>query len=182
MEIVNIVAVATFNKPIDLGELSKKLKDSEFASSGAKWLKWRLPPEQYYIAFYKSGKFLITGVKSEKDIENVAARVVDLLHEKGLTVKINTIKVQNMVILDFMKTTASLEKITKGLIGEDISYEPDQFPGLVYKNDEGVTFLLFHSGKIIMTGIKTSGTAKSHLEKFKRKINAITKGVVKHAR
>jgi len=182
MEIVNIVATVTLNKPLDLEKLSRRLKNSEFASSGAKWLKWRLPPEQYYIAFYKSGKFLITGVKSEGDIENIAARVIDLLRKKGFTVKINTVKVQNMVILDFMKTNTSLEKITKGLIGEDISYEPDQFPGLVYKNDEGVTFLLFHSGKIIMTGIKTSDIAKRHLEKFKKKINAITKGVVKHAK
>ena len=177
MEIVNIVATVTLSKPIDLEKLSKKLKNSEFALSGAKWLKWRLPPEQYYIAFYKSGKFLITGVKSESEIENVAARVVGLLHERDVTAKIDTIKVQNMVILDFMKTSASLEKITKGLMDEDISYEPDQFPGIVYKNDEGVTFLLFNSGKIIMTGIKKSNAAKKHMENFKKKINVIIKGV-----
>ena len=49
-------------------KLYSQLERAEFALSGAKWLKMRIKPENYYVAFYKSGKFLITGVKSEKEI------------------------------------------------------------------------------------------------------------------
>jgi transcription initiation factor TFIID TATA-box-binding protein len=71
MEIVNIVAVAEMKEPFDLLLISKKMKNSEFTSHGARWLKMRLKPENYYTAFYKSGKFLITGVKSNDKLNEI---------------------------------------------------------------------------------------------------------------
>ena len=47
------------------------MKNSEFTSHGARWLKMRLKPENYYTAFYKSGKFLITGVKSNDKLNEI---------------------------------------------------------------------------------------------------------------
>jgi len=52
MEIVNMVAIAEMKAPFDLLFISEKIKNSEFASGGGKWLKMRLQPENYYTAFY----------------------------------------------------------------------------------------------------------------------------------
>ena len=140
-------------------KLYSQLERAEFALSGAKWLKMRIKPENYYVAFYKSGKFLITGVKSEKEINSIAERVVTILKEKGIFVEIKNIEIQNIVILDYINLKASLEKLLTYLIDENASYEPEQFPGLIFR-DEKATFLLFHTGKIIITGIKTFDDAK----------------------
>jgi len=169
MKVVNLVALVKLSHPLDLEKLSAKLKKTEFPPSGAKWLKMRLEPENYYIAFYKSGKFLITGTKSIEEASNIAERVVATLKENGVLIEIENIEIQNIVILDYINLKISLEKITAYLIDENISYEPEQFPGLIFK-DERASFLLFRSGKMILTGVKTLDDAKKHLKTFKDKI------------
>jgi transcription initiation factor TFIID TATA-box-binding protein len=74
LQIVNMVAIVKLSTPLDLGTLASALKGSEFGTSGGKWLKMRLQPENYYIAFYKSGKFLITGAKSMQEVDSIARR------------------------------------------------------------------------------------------------------------
>jgi len=61
MKIVNIVATAKVKGEFNLALLSEKISGVEY-SPNKMWLKMRLQPGNYYIAFYKSGKFLITGV------------------------------------------------------------------------------------------------------------------------
>ena len=169
MKVVNLVALAKLRYSLDLEKLSAKLKKTEFPPSGAKWLKMRLEPENYYIAFYKSGKFLITGIKSMEEVSNIAERVVATLKENGVLIEIENIEIQNIVILDYIDLKIPLEKLIIYLVDEDASYEPEQFPGLVFR-EEKASFLLFNSGKIILTGVRTLDDAKKYLKKFKDKI------------
>jgi transcription initiation factor TFIID TATA-box-binding protein len=74
MKIVNIIAIAKMEKPFELEELYNKLNNTEMAST---WLKMRLQPENYYIAFYRSGKFLITGIKDIKMVDTICSRVIN---------------------------------------------------------------------------------------------------------
>jgi transcription initiation factor TFIID TATA-box-binding protein len=67
---------------------------------------------------------------------------------------------------------ASLEKIIFALDGSKASYEPEQFPGLIYK-DFGASFLLFPSGKFIITGIKEQRAGEDASDRFKRIITEV---------
>ena len=79
LQTVNIVATVKLSSPLDLDKLATALKGSEFCTSSARWLKVRLQPDNNYIAFYKSGKFLITGAKSQEDVEKIAESVMSML-------------------------------------------------------------------------------------------------------
>lgn len=169
LKIVNMVATVRLSSSLDLEELAGVLKESEISSGGGCWLKLRLAPENYYIAFYKSGKFLITGVKSPEELEGIASRVLALLGDAGLDLRKEEITIHNIVMMGALKMSASLEKIVFALDSSKASYEPEQFPGLIYK-DFGANFLLFPSGKFIITGIKNSIVGEAAADMFKKLI------------
>jgi len=172
LEIVNIVAIALMNEPFDLELLASKLDNTEFTPSKV-WLKMRLKPNNEYIAFYASGKFLITGLKTFNDVEDVVKRVVKKLKESNIKVELEEIKITNIVITDEIELKTPLDTVINSLDTKYSSYEPEQFPGLFYKDSDGISYTLFSSGKIIMTGVKNLEIAKNNLKNFKDLINSI---------
>ena len=171
LEIVNIVAIAIMQEPFDLALISKRLEDTEFPSSGPGWLKMRLKPENYYTAFYKSGKFLITGVNNINKVNEIVQRVLDKLKDAGINAKLKAIKINNIVLMDKIELKQSLDNLIITMDDPRASYEPEQFPGLIYKDKEkGINYLLFSSGKIIIPGITDIELAKKNLEEFKNMI------------
>lgn len=171
LEIVNIVATAIMHEPFDLELVSKKIEGTEFASSGAKWLKMRIKPENYYTAFYKSGKFLITGAKNLDKVNEIVQRVLSMLKKAGINAALKTVKIHNIVLMDKIELNQSLDNLMISMDDARASYEPEQFPGIIYKDEnEGINYLLFSSGKIVITGVTNIELAKKNLEEFKNKI------------
>ena len=164
MKIANIVSTVTLSSPLDLTLLHKRLPQTEIPGKSP-WLKMRLPPDNTYIAFYKSGKFLITTKDPEK-LSLIAEQVLNLLIGIGLDIKIVEIKIHNVVVQDTISLNTSLESLIANLDPHKSEYEPEQFPALVYK-DWGVSFLLFSTGKVIVTGLKSAGDAEGMIDKFK---------------
>ena len=73
------------------------------------------------------------------------------------------IKIQNIVASANLQSTLNLEAVALEL--ENTEYEPEQFPGLVYRlSDPKVVLLLFGSGKVVCTGAKTKSDAKLGVE------------------
>lgn len=166
MEIVNIISVVKLQHPLDLEVLNEKLDNTEF-NKDKTWLKMRLQPDNKYIAFYKSGKFLVTGLKSMEKVEDVVHRVSSLLKSSGIENPVEKIDLANMVLTDKIDLKISLENLIFYLDSSKSSYEPEQFPGLFYKDDSGINFTIFNSGKIIITGVKDLEVAEEVLKKFK---------------
>ena len=94
MKIVNIVATAQLNDQINLKNLCDRLPNAKLSLKAGRWVKYRLQPENYYIAFYKSGKFLITGAKSVEEVHNIAHRVIRLINEKGIKIVLSKISLR----------------------------------------------------------------------------------------
>jgi len=173
MKVVNIVATAELSAPLNLDELEGKLKDSEKSEKGVIWLKMRLKPEGYYIAFYRSGKFLITGVKSPEEVRDVAGRVHKILRDAGVDVDLKAVKLQNFVCMERLELGTTLEKLAMSLDSEKASYEPEQFPGLLYR-DWGASFILFANGKCIITGTKSEKEARNAFNNLKELIEEVS--------
>jgi len=169
MKIVNIVATVILGDPLDLNEVHKHLPGSKFPKAGSPWLQYRLQPENYYTTFYKSGKFLVTGVTSPDEIRPIADRIVTILKKNAIEVEITEIRIHNFVVVDTIGHQVQFDKIIASLPDVNIEYEPEQFPGMIIKED-GLSFLLFSSGKIILTGVRDIKTIGPALERFKNKI------------
>ena len=167
MNLVNIVATVEMEKFFDLEELLDKLPDCEKANV---WVKARIPPYNKYTAFYGSGKFLITGVKSEKELNDVASNVVSYINKYGVNNKIKNININNRVYMDQLDIEVDLDKLIVELNDYDASYEPEQFPGMNFKDNHGITYLLFGSGKITITGVKSLDNFEEHVNEFKELI------------
>lgn len=64
--------------------------------------------------------------------------------------------IQNIVASAELGEALNLNTVALGLGMENIEYEPEQFPGLVYRMyDPKVDILLFGSGKMVITGGKS---------------------------
>ena len=167
MELVNIVATVEMEKSFDLEELLVKLPDCEKSNV---WVKTRIPPYNKYTAFYGSGKFLITGARSEKELNEFAENVVLYINKHGVNNKIKNININNRDYIDQLDFEVDLEKLIIELDDYDASYEPEQFPGMNFKDDHGLTYLLFGSGKITITGVKSLINFEEYVNEFKELI------------
>lgn len=168
MKVVNVVAIATLDHPLDLPLIHSRIPGSSFPKN-AHWLRMRLE-DNMYIAFYKSGKFLITQKNPDK-LEMIADRVIRKLKEINVKVDVKDITIHNIVVMDSLKLNTTLENLIANLDPKKGSYEPEQFPALVYK-DWGVSFLIFSSGKVIITGAKTAEKAEEGIRNLKNLITS----------
>jgi transcription initiation factor TFIID TATA-box-binding protein len=169
VKIVNIVATAKIKGGFDLTLLKNRIKNVELSP---RWLKLRLAPENYYIAFYRSGKFLITGIQDFELIDDIVARILEILKQAGNEVDLESITIHNIVLVDRVDLDMALEHLVASLGDTPVSYEPEQFPGLFYKDDEGISYTLFSSGKMIVTGVKDVEMARKGIERFKAMVTS----------
>lgn len=164
VRIVNIMAIAKIEGSFDLVLLKNRIKNAE---PSHRWLKLRLTPENYYVAFYRSGKFLITGIQDFELIDAIVARVLEILEQVGIDVHLESITIHNIVLVDQVRLDMTLEHLVASLADPKASYEPEQFPGLFYKDDCGISYTLFANGKMVVTGFVDMNLAKRNLNKFK---------------
>lgn len=166
MEIVSLVATVTLNGPLDLELLQRKIEGSELTKANGGWLKYRLKPEMRYIAFYRNGKFLITGKDLQNNISTVSERILNLIIEAGCERRIIKTEINNIVGKGKIERNPTLESFILNN-PEKSEYEPEQFPALIFR-DWNLTFLLFSTGSIIVTGAKSIEQLESGFKKFKK--------------
>ena len=92
--------------------------------------------------------------------------------ENMVTKKKIKIVVENVVASTDVKKTLSLDKLLTVL--EDSEYEPEQFPGLVYRIlDPKVAFLLFSSGRVVCAGAKSLADVKTAIKILQKKLRQL---------
>ena len=79
-----------------------------------------------------------------------------------------------MVAMADLKADLNLNEVATGLGLENVEYEPEQFPGLVYRLKEPkVAMLLFASGKIVCTGARSTEDASKAVEKLSEELSSL---------
>lgn len=122
------------------------------------------------VTIFLSGKMISTGARSVKESEEQLKHVQYLLVRNGFVSKIKIVpKVQNIVALS--KIDGRLDLNLMSLALPRSMYEPEQFPALIHKTEQGTTCLIFDSGKIVIVGSKSEqqliDTELSVIEKLK---------------
>ena len=170
IKIENIVASASIGKDIVLTEVSEALEGVNFNRENFNreqfpGLVFKLKDPKTAALIFSSGKLVCTGAKSIDDSKLAIKKTVDLMRTIDTEIPHEfDIKIQNIVASANLESTLNLEAVALEL--EDTEYEPEQFPGLVYRlSDPKVVLLLFGSGKVVCTGAKTKDDAKLGVER-----------------
>ncbi len=110
-------------------------------------------PRTTALAF-ASGNMVCTGARSELESRYAARKYVRIFQEVGIPVCFSNFKIQNIVASAATGFALKLQEIANDY-GPYVTYEPDLFPGLIFRSiDPKLVFLCFRSGKIVCTGAK----------------------------
>jgi len=154
IHIENVVASATLHQRVDLNAVVKGYPSVEYRPEQFPGLVFRLKRPKTATLIFNSRKMVCTGAKSEKEARRAVKKVVKELKKGGIIIISKPeMKIQNIVASASLGGLIDLEKAAYSL-GKTM-YEPEQFPGLIYRMAEPkVVILLFASGKLVCTGAK----------------------------
>jgi transcription initiation factor TFIID TATA-box-binding protein len=154
IKIQNIVASVSLNQKIDLQEIVEKFPQTEYNPSVFPGLVFRLKKPKTATLIFGTGKMVCTGAKSEKESRSAVEKVVKELRHQGIQINEKPlVTIQNIVASAALGGEIDLESLVYKL--NRVMYEPEQFPGAVYRMDEPqVVFLIFSAGKLVCVGAK----------------------------
>jgi len=166
VEIQNVVAVATLGQKIDLLSIIKVFRNVEYRPKRFPGLVFRLKTPKTATLIFSTGKMVCTGAKSAKMAISAVRKVVRELKKEGFIIRGNPkIKIVNMVGTADIGRLVDLEATSDIL--DNTMYEPEQFPGLIYRMKEPkVVILIFRSGKLVLTGGKKEEQVHEATEKM----------------
>ncbi|MFQ6065048.1 MAG: TATA-box-binding protein [Candidatus Bathyarchaeia archaeon] len=166
VKIENVVASAALDQRVDLNAVVKGCPRVEYRPEQFPGLVFRLKRPKTATLIFGSGKMVCTGARSEKEARRAVKKVVRELKNCGIIIVGQAeVKVVNIVASVTLGGHIDLEKAAFEL--KKTMYEPEQFPGLVYRMDEPkVVILLFASGNLVCTGAKREDDVSEAVEKL----------------
>ena len=172
--IENVVASTSLGHELDLKAIALALGGSEYEPEQFPGLIYRIKDPKTAILLFRSGKVVCTGAKSIENVRTAIALVAKQIEAAGIPIKKDpVIEVQNIVASSDLGTEINLNAIAISLGLEKVEYEPEQFPGLVYRIDEPkVVVLLFGSGKLVCTGARKPSDVEQAVEKITQELKA----------
>lgn len=171
--IENVVASVTLNQRLDLEKIAERVPNAEYSPEQFPGLVLRISKPKTATLIFSSGKMVCTGAKSEREVHKAVRTIINILKKYGIDVRNEPIiEIQNIVASANLKALVDLERAAYLL--ENSMYEPEQFPGLIYRMDEPkVVLLIFSSGKVVCTGARKEEEVKRAVEKLYDKLDEL---------
>ena len=168
VKIVNIVVSTSLEHDIPLEKMAATLPNTEYNPEQFPGLVFRIKEPKTSALIFSSGNVVCTGARNREQIDESIVKIIKSLEKINIKIKIEPkITIQNMVASGQIGMELNLNTLAMRL--DNTEYEPEQFPGLVYKLPEGegkATFLLFSNGKIVCTGTKSEEEVHASVEKL----------------
>jgi len=170
IKVVNIVVSTSLEHDIPLEKMAATLSNTEYNPEQFPGLVIRIKDPKTSALIFSSGKVVCTGARSMEKVHESIKKIIKILEKIKVKITIKPeIKIQNIVASGSVGMDLNLNNLAMKL--ENTEYEPEQFPGLVYKlgGTEGflkATFLLFSNGKIVCTGTKSEEEANQALDRL----------------
>ncbi len=173
-KIENVVASAFLGTELNLQELAIALDGAEYEPERFPGLIYRMKDPKTATLLFHSGKIVCTGGRSSEQVKLAIDKMTAQLRKLGINLDSEPeITVQNIVASSDLghKINLNIIAITLGL--ERVEYEPEQFPGLVYRlDDPKVVLLLFGSGKLVCTGARVPQDVERAVDKITKELEA----------
>jgi len=180
IKIQNIVVSASLEKDIPLIKLAEALPNTEYNPEQFPGLVMRIKDPKTSALIFSSGKIVCTGAKSIAKVKESIKKIILNIEKIKVKIIVNPkIQVQNMVASGSIGMDLNLNFLALKL--ENTEYEPEQFPGLVYKLPETrATFLLFSNGKIVCTGTRSEAKLREAVEMLIKTLKKVHKANKEH--
>jgi len=175
LKIENIVASGVIAESIDLVEFSDKVENCELNKKRFPGAVFRIEDPKIACLIFSSGKIVLTGIRNQDALAKGLAIVIAALKKQGIEpLQEPKVAITNMVCSYNLGKYININKLSVTLNLENIEYEPEQFPGLVYRiKDPKIVVLIFSSGKIILTGGKNLTDIKKGLDFLEEKLATV---------
>lgn len=190
VNVANIVASGKFDVELDLAEVAEDLpklqwiEEAEHSRRSGNRLLVHFPQGDTLGIIAPSGVYVFTGVDSYEGLEYAKNNLLSALSELGIISGTDpdsdevadSFEVQNVVCTAELNAEEglNLNELAIGLGLEKTEYEPEQFPGLIYRPDtSSCTILVFGSGKVVITGVDDEEIAQIDLHRFQDELSAL---------
>ena len=175
LKVQNIVASTTFAEKLDLDVIAQSLEDAEYEPEQFPGLVYRLSNPKTATLLFRSGAANCTGAKTIEDVKTTIKIITEKLEKIGVKVYKNPeIVIQNIVATSDLGGELNLSEVAIALGLENVEYEPEQFPGLVYRiREPKVALLLFGSGKIVCAGARTVEDVSLAVDKVSKELSTL---------
>ena len=171
----NMVASTKIAEGLDLVELDRRLSDTKYQPKVFPGLVLHVGKPKVAFLLFSTGKMVITGAKTQSDIQKAVGKLLDMLRQTGVQV-IDTpdVRVRNIVASGDLQARLDLPATALALGLENVEYEPEIFPGLVYRgsSEAGVVMLLFSSGRVVCTGAQKVDQAVQAITQLHKDLQA----------
>ncbi|KAK9476807.1 transcription factor TFIID-domain-containing protein [Lipomyces japonicus] len=150
----NIVATVNLECRLDLKTIALHARNAEYNPKRFAAVIMRIREPKTTALIFASGKMVVTGAKSEDDSKLASRKYARIIQKLGFNAKFMEFKIQNIVGSCDVRFPIRLEGLAFSH-GHFSSYEPELFPGLIYRMVKPkIVLLIFVSGKIVLTGAK----------------------------
>ena len=165
-KIQNIVATVNLQCPLNLKTIALYARNAEYNPRRFSAVIMRLRNPKTTALIFASGKMVCTGAKNEKACRIASRKFARVVQKLSFPVQFTAFKIQNIVANCNVNFPIDLEHILNAH-NDYCSYEPEIFPGLVYRMlDPKVVLLVFVSGKLVLTGAKTQADINLAFQKI----------------
>jgi len=174
--VVNMVASTRLTNSIDLNEVSDIL-GIDYEQEQFPGMVYRVATPKVCLLLFRSGRCVAAGAKDINHVHEAVKILYDDLAANDFELwpfDAIDIMLQNIVVTHNIGVGLDLERLVISLPFEHSEYEPEQFPGLIYHiKDPAVVFLIFASGKCVISGSKTFDDVEAAIVKLKAEFDEI---------
>jgi transcription initiation factor TFIID TATA-box-binding protein len=170
VKIENVVAFAVLSRKISLNKLVEKMNNTEYNPERFPGLVYRISDPRASALIFSTGKIVCTGAKTIEMAREATNKVVNDIRKAGIPMpKKFTVIIENIVASTKIDTRPKLMLENLAIQMNEVEYDPERFPGLVYRmRNPRVVFLIFGSGKIICAGGRNVEDIHKALGKLKK--------------
>tara|TARA_B100000287_G_scaffold315933_1_gene299519 strand:- start:13847 stop:14401 length:555 start_codon:yes stop_codon:yes gene_type:complete len=177
-EVVNIVASMRLTNSIDVNAVADELH-IDYEQEQFPGMVYRVDEPKVCLLLFRSGKAVATGAKDVDSVhvafkklrEDLINNDFDLWAEEDCEVHLHNI-VMTSDLSEIVAGKIDLSNLMLYLPFDKTEYEPEQFPGLIYRlDDPAVVFLIFSSGRCVITGANEFDEAERAEAVLKSELN-----------
>lgn len=160
----NCVSTINLGCELNLQTINFRTRNSEYNPKRFHGVVMRIREPRTTALIFRSGKIVCTGARTEEAALLACKKFARIIQKLGFKIRITDFKIQNIVATCDLRFPIKLENLNQ-VHGQFSSYEPELFPGLIYRMIKPrLVLLIFVNGKIVFTGAKSRQDLKDSLD------------------
>jgi transcription initiation factor TFIID TATA-box-binding protein len=178
MYVVSTMGSGDLGREIDVDAVIESLGnefDIEATRHSDSMVAIRLEPDGPAFTLYRTGTYQIRGTDSRETLFEASDDFLNALRSVGMEFSEPDFEQNNAVYLEDFEMDIQLETLAVHLGLENVEYEPEQFPGVIYRPPEiGTVNLIFSSGKTIISGTIQDEVAEQSSEHLRKQLSTLS--------